>query len=65
MEISFIHVQILVRLHVNKTNFHMKDFAPGLGLRQTRKATRKSPNTSICVLGDFRETAIMIKNVSE
>ena len=22
MEISFIHTQILVRLHVNKTNFH-------------------------------------------
>ena len=30
MEISFIHMQSLVHLHVNKTNFHMKGFAPGL-----------------------------------
>ena len=43
MEISFIHTQILVHLHVNKTNFHMKGFAPGLALKQRRKATRKSP----------------------
>ena len=27
MEISFMHMQILVQLHVNKTNFHMKGFA--------------------------------------
>ena len=33
---SFIH------LHVDKTNFHMKDFALGLALKQSRKATRKS-----------------------
>ena len=26
MEISFIHSQILVHLHVNKTNFYMKGF---------------------------------------
>ena len=28
--ISFIHTQILVHLHVNKTNFRMKGFALGL-----------------------------------
>ena len=28
---------------VNKTNFHMKDFALGLTLKQRRKATQKSP----------------------
>ena len=42
METSFIHTQIWVHLHVNKTNFHMKGFAPGLALKQRRKATRKS-----------------------
>ena len=36
-------MQILVYLHVNKTNFHMKGFALGLTLKQRRKATRKSP----------------------
>ena len=35
--------KFLVCLHVNKTNFHMKDFALGLALKQSRKATRKSP----------------------
>ena len=30
MEISFIHMQILVLFHVNKTNFHMKGFTLGL-----------------------------------
>ena len=29
-------------LCVNKTDFHMKDFALGLALKQRRKATRKS-----------------------
>ena len=43
MEISLIHMQILVHLHVNKTNFHMKGFAIGLALKQRRNATRKSP----------------------
>ena len=43
MEIGFIHTQILVHLHVNKTYFHMKGFAPGLALKQRRKPTRKSP----------------------
>ena len=43
MEISFIHTQMLVHLHVNKTNFHMKGFALGLALKQRRKATRKKP----------------------
>ena len=43
MEISFIHTQILVHLHVNKTNFHMKDFVLGLALKQKQNATRKSP----------------------
>ena len=43
MEISSIHTQILVHLHVNKTDFHIKDFALRLALKQRRKATRKSP----------------------
>ena len=43
MEISFVYMQILVHLHVNKTNFHMKGFAPEIALKQRRKATRKSP----------------------
>ena len=43
MEISFILSQILVHLHVDKINFHMKGFALGLALKQRRKATRKSP----------------------
>ena len=46
MEISFIHTQSLVHLHVNKTNFHMKGFTLGLALKQRRKATRKSPIVS-------------------
>ena len=36
MEISFTHTQV-VHLHVNKTNFHMKGFAPGLALKQRKK----------------------------
>ena len=43
MEISFIHTQIFVHLHVNKTNFHMKGFTLELALKQRRKATRMSP----------------------
>ena len=43
MKISFIHMQSVVHLHVNKTNFHMKGFALGLALKQRQKATRKSP----------------------
>ena len=43
MEISFIHMQILVHLHVNKTYFRVKGFALGLALKQRRKETRKSP----------------------
>ena len=34
---------MLVHLHVNKTNFHVKGFALGLALKQRRKATGKSP----------------------
>ena len=37
---SSIHTQILVHLHVDKTDFHMKGFAQGLALKQRRKATR-------------------------
>ena len=48
MEISFIDTQILVHLHVNKTNFRMKGFSLGLALKQRRKATRKSPISSGC-----------------
>ena len=36
MKISFIHKQILVHLHVNKTNFRMKGFALGLALKQAK-----------------------------
>ena len=43
MEINFVHTQILVHLHVNKTNFHTKGFALELALKQRRKATRESP----------------------
>ena len=28
---------------MNKTNFHIKDFAQGVALKQRRKVTRKSP----------------------
>ena len=36
MKISFIHMQILVHLHVSKTNFHTDalGFALGLALKQ-------------------------------
>ena len=37
------HMQILVHLHVNKTNFYMKGFALRLALKLRLKATRKSP----------------------
>ena len=40
MEISFIHTQILVHLHVNKTNFHTKGFA--LGTRFETEAKENS-----------------------
>ena len=53
MEISFIHMQILVHLHVNKTNFHTKGFALGLALKQRQKATRKSPTG--CTVGGTEE----------
>ena len=43
MEISFIHMWILVHLHVNKTNFHMKGFAVGLTSKQGLKTTRNGP----------------------
>ena len=43
MEISFIRTQILVHLHVNKTNFHMKGFALGLTMKHRQEATRKVP----------------------
>ena len=43
MEISFIHMQILIHVHVNKTKFHLKGFTLRLALKQRRKATQKSP----------------------
>ena len=36
MEISFIQMQMLVHLHVNKTNFHVKGFTVGLALKQAK-----------------------------
>ena len=53
--VSFIHTQILVHLHVNKTNFHMKGFAIGLALKQRRNATQKSP---ICTLPQWAARAL-------
>ena len=50
MGTSFIHTQILVHLHVNKTNFHMKGFTLGLALKQRRNATRKSLIVSMVCL---------------
>ena len=41
-KISYIYMQSLVHLHVNKTDFHVKAFALGLALKQRRKATQKS-----------------------
>ena len=57
MEISFIHTQILVHLHVNKTNFNIKGFTLGLALKQRRKATWKFPevNTNKGLCGNRRE----------
>ena len=43
MEISFIYMQMNQNLCVNKTNFHMKDFALGLALKQRQNPTQKSP----------------------
>ena len=43
MEISFIHMQILVHLHVNKTTFHMKGFALPDSLWNGWKTTQKWP----------------------
>ena len=43
METSFIHMQTVVHLHVNKTSFHTKGFTLGLTLKQRRKAPQKSP----------------------
>ena len=56
MEINCIHLQILVHLHVNKTNFHMKDFALGLALKRRQKATRKLPICMVTVKGNSEIT---------
>ena len=67
MEISFIHTQILVHLHVNKTDFHMKGFALGLALKQRRKATRKWSirlivlPADVVVLGCFAQGPYLLK----
>ena len=67
MEISFIHTQILVHLHVNKTDFHMKGFALGLALKQRRKATRKWSirlivlPADVAVLGCFAQGPYLLK----
>ena len=54
MEISFIHMQILFHLHVNKTSFHVKGFVQGLALEQRPKATWKSP------IGQFSEQLVTV-----
>ena len=61
MEISFVHTQILVHLRVNKTNFHMKDFALGLALKQRRKATRKSPIVALCYFTTVKTVYLEVK----
>lgn len=38
LEISFIHIQMLVHLHVNEINFHIKGFALELAFKQRQKA---------------------------
>ena len=43
MKICFIHMQILVHLHVGKTYFRMTGFALGLALKQRWQATWKPP----------------------
>ena len=53
MEISFIHMQMSVHLHVNKTNFHVKGFVLGLALKQRQKATCKSPINKMAFIEHF------------
>ena len=70
MEISFIHTQILVHLHVNKTNFHMKGFALGLALKQRSKATRKLPiepggSTNYRYLGKKWTNVLLIGSINK
>ena len=48
MEISFIHMQILVNLHVNKTDFHMKGFVLGLTRGERQLGNRQV--IGICLL---------------
>ena len=40
MKVSFIQTQILVHLHVNKTNFRMNGFPLGLALKQRQLGNR-------------------------
>ena len=58
-------------MHLNKTNFHMKDFALSLSLKQRQKATRRSPidvlardNTCQVAFGLLRGIAISSPEVS-
>ena len=48
MEISFIHMQILVHLHVNKTSFHMKGWRT-----KTRFETEAKGNSEIAYLDRY------------
>ena len=65
MKISFIQMSMNQNLRVNKTNFHIKDFALRLALKQRRNATRKSPIILILVLTacchHHQETATIFK----
>ena len=40
-KVSFIHMQNLVHLHVNKTYYLVKSIALGLALKQRQRATQK------------------------
>ena len=59
MRISFIHMQILVCIRVNKTNVHMKDFTLGLALKQKQKATDQS--LMLLVLVEWIEFNIVLQ----
>ena len=65
MEISFIHMQILVHLHDLwiKLNFHIKGFALGLALKQRRKATRKSPNIGRIIISESQWKSMEVNGI--
>ena len=61
MEISFIHMQILVHLHVNKTNFHMKGFTLGLALKQIEAKDNSEIVLSNFIIWEYPRNTLEIK----